>query len=218
MAGTVICAIVAVIDQRVHPESTAVALVGKHVIAVITWAILRKWAKNYATFAVFAAIAFDHTLFVLSFLSKAEWYIPNERLMLHQDQIYFNLVFALLFNYNSFLVSLIAVPTLFFIPYVFYCVWASSFYDDQHEFEGPHLYERISQFALILVAYLAHNYFVQKDFALANIEKIMASRQQGLFNEFIEASEDATVFLDADKKVIFANSSAKKLFTVDLNA
>lgn len=177
-------------------------MVSKYIATLVIWAILRKFAPKYAPLSIFVQFAIDHIFFSLASFGLADWYIEGTALQYYEDRLYFNLFFVMLFNYNSFVVTLVNLPWMFFTPYVFYCIWASKNLtetESKQEFSLELLVEKLITFALILFICLTHNYLVQKDLAKATIENIMISRQQTYLQQFIEESANPVALFNRKK-------------------
>lgn len=71
------------------------------------------------------------------------------------------------------------MPILFYTPSVLYSIWqhGNVDYSEEPEFQNLDLLDNLISYALILIAYLVHEYIVNKDIATITIEKIMISRQ-----------------------------------------
>jgi archaellum biogenesis protein FlaJ (TadC family) len=99
--------------------------------------------------------------------------------MFYENKLYFNLILALMCNYNSFKVSLIMVPLLFLPALAVQVYWISSHKDslnDEPKSKTRLVSGLFALFAMVLGFAATHFYLTQKDLCKITIDKFMIAR------------------------------------------
>ena len=165
---------------------------------VVLWAAMRRCSKKRAPLVIFVYLFGQCLSVLLSYMQVQPEYMDNPDKKTDEVKIFLSLIYIHCVNYNTYRLTLI-LYALITLPFAY----ASLFYQVKIKYD-PYTTVPLSEdreyfqsqmflYCLILVAFTAHHYLVQRDLIIITIEKQMILRHQVQLAEFFRKSSDSVI-------------------------